>query len=250
LKQDQQLLFGRHPVVDALESGVWVDKVMLQQGTRGELEKTLRHLCKEKNVALQSVPKEKLNFLVRKGNHQGVAAFVSPIPFSRIENIIPFLFEKGENPSICILDGVTDVRNFGAIARSAEVLGVHAIIIPTKGGAQINADAIKASAGALLKIPVCKEPSLVNSIQYLQNSGLQVFASALDGARPMGEMDFTVPHAVVIGSEGKGVGKGVQKESNELFFIPQSGTTDSLNASVASGIIFYEIARQRSLVQG
>jgi 23S rRNA (guanosine2251-2'-O)-methyltransferase len=249
LKQEQQLLFGRHPVLDALESGMWVDKVMLQQGTRGELEKTLRHLCREKNVALQSVPKEKLNFLVRKGNHQGVAAFVSPIPFSRIENIVPFLFEKGEIPAIAILDGVTDVRNFGAIARSAEVLGIHAIIIPTKGGAQINADAIKASAGALLKIPVCKEPSLVNSIQFLQNSGLRIFSSALEGAQPMGEIDFSVPHAVVIGSEGKGVGKGVLKESDALFYIPQSGSTDSLNASVASGIIFYEIARQRSMAE-
>ncbi|MCB0661147.1 MAG: 23S rRNA (guanosine(2251)-2'-O)-methyltransferase RlmB, partial [Saprospiraceae bacterium] len=147
MKQDQQLLFGRHPVVDALESGAAVDKVLLQQGTRGELEKTLRHLCREKNVALQNVPKEKLNFLVRNGNHQGVIAFVSPISFSRIENIIPFIFEKGEIPAICILDGITDVRNFGAIARSAEVLGIHAIVIPTKGGAQINADAIKASAG-------------------------------------------------------------------------------------------------------
>ncbi|MEZ5057797.1 MAG: 23S rRNA (guanosine(2251)-2'-O)-methyltransferase RlmB [Saprospiraceae bacterium] len=244
MKKDFQIVFGRHPVLDALNGNQPVDKVLLQQGTRGELEVTLRHLCKEKNVALQNVPKEKLNFLVR-GNHQGVVAFISPITFSRVEDVVPFLFEKGVNPAIAVLDGITDVRNFGAIARSAEVMGFHAIVIPTKGGAQINADAVKASAGALLKIPVCKEPSLVNAMIYLKNSGLQVVSSALDGAKPMGNLDLKGPTAVVIGAEGSGVSKGVQKESNSLFFIPQLGETDSLNASVASGIIFYELQRQR-----
>jgi len=241
----KSLIFGRHPVLDAIKSGTPFDKLILQKGTRGELEKELRHLSKKHNIPLQYVPKERLGSIT-SGNHQGIIGFLSLINYYKIEDVLPMIYEKSETPLILILDGVTDVRNFGAIARSAEVCGAHAIVIPQKGAAQVNADSIKTSAGALTKIPICREGSLINTIEFLQLSGIHVVASDLRGEKLLPKVDFSLPTALVVGSEWDGVSKAVLQKVNERFIIPQVGTTDSFNVSVAAGIMMYEVVRQRS----
>ncbi len=244
--ENSTLIFGRHPVVDAIQSGAPLDRVYLQQGTRGDFEKELRHLCREHDIPLQYVPKERLSKMV-KGNHQGIVAYLSLLTYHRLESLVPFLFETSETPPLLLLlDGVTDVRNFGAIARSAEVCGAHALVVPKSGSALINADALKTSAGALTRIPVCRENSLVAAVEYLQNAGVQVFASDLQAEKLIFELDFTVPTALVIGSEDEGVQEAILRRVTERFKIPQAGETDSFNVSVAAGIMLYEAVRQRS----
>lgn len=238
------IVYGRHPVVDAIRSGWPVDKVVMQQGIRGEFEKEIRHLTKEYELPLQVVPKERLNKLAG-GNHQGVVAFISPIPFQHLEDILPVVFENGLNPLIVLLDGVTDVRNFGAIARSAEVFGAHALVISSKKSAQVNAEAVKTSAGALTIIPVCREKSMIGAIELLKLSGVKVYVSDLNATSTLADLDWTIPVALVIGSESEGISSAVAGAADERFMIPQLGQTDSLNASVAAGIILYEATRQR-----
>lgn len=240
----KSIIFGRHPVVDAIQSGTYIDKLILQQGIRGEFEKEIRHLCKSFNIPFQVVPKERMAKYTRS-NHQGVIAFISLLPYYKLEDVLPTIYEKSETPLFLLLDGVTDVRNFGAIARSAEICGVHALVIPQKGSAQINSEAIKTSAGALTKIPVCRENTLASAIDFLQNSGVQVFASDLQGKKLVQQIDWTAPSAIVIGSEGDGIHPALLKRIEEKFIIPQKGTTDSFNVSVATGIILYEVNRQR-----
>ena len=239
-----EIVYGRHPVVDAIRSGWPVDKVVMQQGIRGEFEKEIRHLTKEYEVPMQVVPKERLNKLAG-GNHQGVIAFISPIQFHRLEDILPSIFEKGQNPLIVLLDGITDVRNFGAIARSAEVFGAHALVISSKKSAQVNAEAVKASAGALTIIPVCRQKSMVSTIDMLKLFGINVYASDLSATSTVAELDWTNPIAFVIGSEAEGISPAVAEKADQRFIIPQLGQTDSLNASVAAGVVLYEVTRQR-----
>lgn len=240
----ETIIYGRHPVLEAVSAGKPIHKVLFQEGIRGEFEKEVRHTCKQFNVPMQIVPKERLNKFT-KGNHQGIVGFISLAEFQLIENLLPLLFEREQNPLLLLLDGVTDVRNFGAIARSAEVCGVHALIQAAKNSAHINEDALKTSAGALTKIPVCRESSLVTTVEYLQNSGVQVVASDLTGRKKLMEIDFSVPTAIVMGSEGEGVSQAILNRVNERFIIPQVGVTDSFNVSVATGIILYESIRQR-----
>jgi len=242
--KNKSIIFGRHPVVDAIRGGQTIDKLMLQQGIRGEFEKEIRSLTKEFNIPLSVVPKDRMARVTR-GNHQGIIGFLSLLTYYLIEDVLPMIYEKSEVPLLLILDGVTDVRNFGAIARSAECSGVHAIIIPEKGSARINEDAIKTSAGALTKIPVCREHSLINTIEFLEMSGIQIFASNLNATNMLYDLDLTVPTAIVLGSEGEGISKAVSRKVKDQFIIPQNGTTNSFNVSVASGIILYEAMRQR-----
>jgi len=238
------LFFGRHPVLDAIRSGTPFDKLVLLQDLRGSFEKEIRQLSKLHNIPLQVVPKERLGRLV-KGNHQGVVGFLSMLSYYRLEDVLPGVFEKSETPLILLLDGITDVRNFGAIARSAEICGVHALVVPKKGSAQINAEALKASAGALTKIPVCREGSLITAIDFLRLSGIRVLAGDLNASKKIYDLDFTLPTAIVLGSEGQGVSPAVLQKVDRKFFIPQVGSTDSFNVSVATGIILYEAQRQR-----
>ena len=238
------LIFGRHPVLEAINSGKTVDKVLLQQDAAGEMAREIRKICKAKFIPLQMVPKERLNRFAR-GNHQGVICWLSLIEYQRLEDILPSIYEKSEVPLLLLLDGVTDVRNFGAIARSAEVFGAHAIVIPRKNSAQITPDAIKTSAGALMAIPVCREPSIIASIELLQQSGVQVFASDLKSRRDLKAIDFSVPCALVIGAEDRGVSRSLLQVVDKTFLIPQVGKTDSLNVSVATGIMLYEVNQQR-----
>lgn len=243
--KDKNLIYGRHPVVDAIRAGTTIDKLMLQQGLRGEFEKEIRQLSKQYNIPVQVVPKERLNKVTRS-NHQGIIGFVSAIRYYALEDVLPMLYEKEEAPLILILDGITDVRNMGAIARSAEVLGAHTLVVPKKGSAMISSDAVKTSAGALSILPVCREHSLVKAVQYLKSSGIQVLASDLKATKTLFEMDFSLPTAIIVGAEGKGTSPALIQEANEHFIIPQKGQTDSLNVSVATGIMLFEALRQRS----
>jgi len=237
-------VFGRHPVIEAINSDKTIDKVLLQQDVAGEMAREIRKLCKEKFIPLQMVPKERLNRFVR-GNHQGVMCWISLIEYQKLADVLPAIYERSEVPMILLLDGITDVRNFGAIARSAEVLGAQAIVIPRKKSAQITPDAIKTSAGALLEIPVCREPSIIAAMEYLQQSGVQIFASDLKSRWEMKDVDFSVPCALVIGAEDRGVSRSLLNIVDKTFIIPQTGKTDSLNVSVATGIMLYEAMRQR-----
>ncbi|MEM9824715.1 MAG: 23S rRNA (guanosine(2251)-2'-O)-methyltransferase RlmB [Bacteroidota bacterium] len=240
------MIIGRHPIVEAIKAGQPIDKLILQQGVRGDFEKEIRYLSKRNNIPLQVVPKERMKKFSR-ANHQGVIGFLSLLPYYRLEDLLPMIYEKSEVPLLLLLDGVTDVRNFGAIARSAECSGVHGIVIPKKGAAQINAEAIKTSAGALTKIPICRETSLSAAIDFLELSGIQVLATDLKAAKPIFDLDFTLPTAIVMGAEGEGISPAILRKVQQSIIIPQVGTTDSFNVSVAAGIVLYEVMRQRGL---
>lgn len=242
--KNKSMIFGRHPVMEAIQSGKTFEKLILQLGVRGEFEKEVRHLSNQHNIPLTVVPKERMGRFTQ-GNHQGIIGFLSVMPYYLIEDVLPMIYEKSEVPLILILDGVTDVRNFGAIARSAECCGVHTIIIPNKGSAGISEDALKTSAGALMNIPVCREYSLTKTIEFLEMSGIQVFASRLGASDALYDLDLTVPTAIVMGSEGDGVSQVLLKKVPNHFIIPQLGSSNSFNVSVASGIILYEAVRQR-----
>lgn len=238
------MIFGRHPVVEAIQSGVAFDKLILQQGVRGEFEKEIRQLSREFDIPLQVAPKERLRKWTT-ANHQGIVGLQSLIPYHRVEDILPLIYERSETPLLVLLDGVTDVRNLGAIARSAECVGAHALIIPKKGSALINGEAIKTSAGALNRIPVCRESSLINAIELLQQSGVRVLVSDLQAKKYVYDLDMRGPVALVVGSEDTGISTGVAQRADERFIIPQAGDTDSFNVSVAAGIMLYETIRQR-----
>ena len=232
--------------MDALNSGQEIDRVILQQGTRGEFEKEIRHACRRLDVLLQVAPKERLDRLVR-GNHQGVVAYAALIQYQPLDEVLASVFERGETPLLLMLDGITDVRNLGAIARSAECSGVHALILPAKGSAQINAEAIKTSAGALHNLPVCRVNSLVSTMERLQTSGVQALAGDLQAAHLIFEVDLSGPILLIAGSEGEGVSRALLTRVNQRFIIPQTGATNSFNVSVATGIMLYEVMRQRGV---
>jgi 23S rRNA (guanosine2251-2'-O)-methyltransferase len=239
------LIYGRHPIADAIRAGKPFEKVMMQQGLRGEAEVEIRQLTKANGIPLSIVPREKMNKMASGGNHQGILGILSIVEYQKLDEIVPFIFEKGEVPLLLLLDEITDVRNFGAIARSAEVMGVHAIVVPLQGSALINADAMKASAGALSKIHVCREKNLSVVLDYLGQAGIRVVASDLKAEKKIFDIDFTLPTAIIMGSEGEGVNNALLRRVDETFIIPQVGTTDSLNVSVATGVILYEVVRQR-----
>jgi 23S rRNA (guanosine2251-2'-O)-methyltransferase len=239
-----ELLFGIRSIIEAVRSGKEIDKLFLQNGIKGELISELKAIIAEHQIPFQYVPIEKLNRLTTK-NHQGAVCFVSPIAFQHIENILPCIFERGEEPLILILDRITDIRNFGAIARTAECAGVHAIVIPARGAAQINGDAIKTSAGALHKIPVCKEDNLKLTIEYLKESGVQIIACSEKTDKNYYAVDMTGPVALIMGSEEDGISAEYLKRCDETVKIPMFGTLESLNVGVAAGIILYEVNRQR-----
>jgi len=244
LKKHDNLVYGIHPLIETIKAGKEIDKVFIQKGLQGEHFTELLSLLREHAIHYQHVPIEKLNRITRK-NHQGVLAFVSAITYQPIEEIIQSLFEKGENPLILILDRVTDVRNFGAIVRTAECAGVHAILVPLQGSAQMNADAMKTSAGALNNIPVSRSRNLNESIDFLKNSGLQIVAATEKTEQNYYAVDFSLPTAIIMGSEEDGVSPAYLKKCNHKVMIPMQGSTESLNVSVAAGILIYEAVKQR-----
>jgi 23S rRNA (guanosine2251-2'-O)-methyltransferase len=246
-KMDKKdFVFGIRAVIEAIHSDKEIDRVLIKKGLKGELIQELTELTTKLNIPVQYVPVEKINRVTRK-IHQGVVAFISPIVYYNIEEILPALYEEGKNPLILVLDRVSDVRNFGAIARSAEVAGVHAIIIPDRGAAQINADAIKTSAGALHIIPVCRVRSLEHTVRFLKDSGLIINAASEKGDKLYYESDMSSPLAIVMGAEDKGIDISLLKNVDQLVKIPLQGEIGSLNVSVAASILMFDAVRQRSI---
>ena len=238
------MIFGIRAVIEAIEAGKDIDKILVKRELSGELFKELQEILRRYEIPVQRVPLERINRITRK-NHQGVIAFTSAVTYQKIEDIIPVLYEEGKNPFIVVLDRITDVRNFGAIARTCEVAGVHAIVIPARGNASVNADAIKTSAGALHTIPICREHNLRETVAYLKNSGVKVVAATEKAAVNYTETDLSVPVAIVMGAEDVGVSAEIVRICDELVKIPQFGTIGSLNVSVAAGVMIYEVIRQR-----
>jgi 23S rRNA (guanosine2251-2'-O)-methyltransferase len=239
-----QMLIGLRPLQEAIQAGSEIDKVLIQRGLQGDIIQETKLLIQQHAIPFQYVPQEKLNYITSK-NHQGIIAFVSPISFGNFENIIAGVFEKGETPLLLMLDGVTDVRNFGSICRNAECMGAHAVLVPEKGSAQINEEAIKTSAGALYNIPVCKVKSIAQTIESLQHNGIRVVACSEKTRKELYEIDMTLPTCIIMGSEESGISSDALRKSDEIVRIPMRGKTTSLNVSVASGIILYETLRQQ-----
>ncbi len=239
------LIYGIHPVFEALKSSENIDKIFLLREMKPEVRKEILLLSSLASVPVQFVPAEKLKRLVPSGNHQGVVAIVSPVVFSNIEPLVPWWFENGITPVVVVIEEVTDVRNFGAIARTAEGAGVHALLIPGKNSAQINAQTVKTSAGALYNIPLCRTQNMKQSLDYLRKSGFQLIGVTEKAEKIYTETDFRNPVAVIFGSEEYGISENSLRISYHLVKIPMYGKVSSLNVSVAAGIVMYEIVRQR-----
>ncbi len=240
----EQMVFGIRAVSEALAAGKEIEKVFIKKGLQGELFQGFLDEVRANEVPFQFVPIEKLNRITRK-NHQGVIAMISAITYQSIEQLIPMLYDEGKDPFILVLDHLTDVRNFGAIARTAECAGVDAIVIPEKGGAPINADAIKTSAGALHSLPVCRVNNLVLTVEFLKNSGLKMVAATEKGAEDYDKVDYSGPVALIMGSEDTGISSQVLKLADVRSRIPILGEIQSLNVSVAAGVLMYEILKSK-----
>lgn len=241
----EDFVFGTRAVMEAIKNGKTIDKILIKKGLNNELFQELQLLINENNIAVQYVPVEKINRVTRK-NHQGVLAFISPIAFDNIENVLPGIYELGQDPLLLILDQITDVRNFGAIVRSAECAGVHAIIIPEKGMARIGADAVKTSAGALHNLPICKVNNLFKTVQFLIDSGIRIVAATEKGDKLYTEAEFNCPVGIVMGSEDDGISQQILNIADEQLKIPILGKIESLNVSVSAALMIYEAIRQRN----
>ena len=245
---DNLMIVGKNAVIEAIRTGKEIDKVFIQANLRGEFEKEIRQLTKTNNLPLVKVPLEKLNMLAGNGKHQGILAFISPVKYQSLADVIPHLFAEGRMPAILVLESVSDVRNFAAIARSAHVMGMDALVVTSKNSARINEETVRISAGAILNIPVCREKNMFEVIDLLHAHGIKIYATDLRGATPIDKSDFNMPMAVIMGDEHHGVTPESLKASDERIKIPQASGFDSLNVSVASGIIMYEIYRQRTSI--
>ena len=243
--EEKNYIFGIRAIIEAVEAGKTIDKLFIQKGLHNDLFAELWKLVREKRINYKHVPLEKINRLTRK-NHQGVFAFISPIDFHNIEDVIPKLYEEGKNPLVLVLDRITDVRNFGAIARTAECAGVDTILIPEQNAAAINADAIKTSAGALHKVTVCRTWNLKLALQFMKESGIQLIGCTEKTQDDMYKPNYTTPSAIIIGSEEDGVSPEFLKMCDARAKIPMNGKIASLNVSVATGVILNEAVRQRS----
>ena len=238
------VIVGRQPVVEALEAGRAIDKIMLQANATGEIIGKIQQLAKKNNVPVQIVPPEKLSSITRV-NHQGCIAMAALVRYIDLQQMIDQVVGAGTVPLFLMLDGVTDIRNIGGMARTAVCCGAQAIIIPDKGVGALNEEAVKASAGALEKIEICRVNSLLKAIDELHMNGIKVFVSEMNKDKKLSEIDFTGPSCIVMGSEQKGVQPYISKAADERFYIPMTGNFDSFNVSVAAGIILYEAMTQR-----
>jgi len=241
------LIIGIRPIMEAIQAGRQIERVLIKTGLDGDLFRSLLALIHQHDIPHQFVPIEKLNSFT-SASHQGVAAFVSLITYVDIAEIIGQITERQEIPLLLLLDGVTDVRNFGAIARSAECAGVHAIVIPAKGAAPINADALKTSAGALTRIPVCRVPNLRTALYYLKDSGIQIVSATEKATKLVYDCEFKHSTAIIMGAEDVGVSEAVLKLSDEKVKIPLQGEIQSLNVSAATAVVLFEVVRQRKLI--
>ena len=238
-------IYGIRAIIEAIQAGKEVDKIFIQKNARNELMKELIHLARVNNLPLVHVPQEKLDRITRK-NHQGAVCLLSGITYASLDHILSLTFEKGEIPLIAILDRITDVRNFGAIVRSAEGAGVHAIVVPSRGNAPTGADAVKTSAGALHHMPICRTENLKDTITFLKESGLRIIGCTEEAEVLHFDENLKDPVALLVGSEEDGVSPEYLKMCDGLIKIPMLGKIASLNVSVSAGIIFYEAIRQRT----
>ena len=241
---DKQYIFGIRPVIEAIQAGKTIDRLMISKTLKGELIGELLEVAHEAGVSVQHVPVERINRVTRK-NHQGVLAMLAAVDYYKLEQLVPMFYENGDNPFIVVLDGVTDVRNFGAIARTCECAGVSAIVIPERGSVSVNADAVKTSAGALNYIPVCRESNLVNAVRFLRDSGFKIVGPSDHNAADYTAADYTGPVAIIMGGEDTGISEPLMKLCDERVVIPEYGNIKSLNVSVAAGVMIYEVVRQR-----
>jgi 23S rRNA (guanosine2251-2'-O)-methyltransferase len=242
-KERTDIIYGIHSVIEAIKADRELNKILIQKGIQKDVFNELREALTGKHFQLQFVPAQKIDSLTT-GNHQGVIAFVTPIEYQSIETIVDQMLEEGKKPTVLVLDRITDVRNFGAIARTAECEGVDAILIPTKGSALVSSDAMKASAGALNRIPVCKTDDLKNSLFYLQQSGLRLVACTEKSATPLYQVNLRGSVAIIMGSEENGITQDLINMSDIKAKIPMRGEISSLNVGVATGMVLYEKLRQ------
>jgi 23S rRNA (guanosine2251-2'-O)-methyltransferase len=239
-----ELLYGIHAINEAILAGKNIDKILIKLDTTGNLTKELRDNARKFKIPVQRVPVEKIDRITKK-NHQGAIAFVSEIAYFDIEDLLPNIYDEGKIPLILLLDKITDVRNFGAIARTAEIAGVNAIIVPAKGSALATSDAVKTSAGALHTIPICRAQDLYQTVDYLLNYGLQLVSVTEKADKLFYDANFKIPTVIIMGNEEKGITREILNKSSEKVKIPMLGTIESLNVSVAAGIAIYEAIRQR-----
>lgn len=243
--KDTHLIYGLHPVMEAVKAGRDFERLYIQKNLEGESLRHLRQVLTQRRIHFQLVPVEKLNRLTQ-GNHQGVVGILSEISYVELETLLPGIYERGEVPFILIADRITDVRNLGAIARTAECAGVHALVVPARESAMINADALKTSAGALARIPVCRSENLRVSTLFLRESGLKIIAVSEKGNEIYTQTDLKGPVALILGSEENGISPQLLKMADTICKIPLLGEIASLNVSVAAGILMYEVVRQRN----
>lgn len=239
-----EMIFGVRAVIEAIQAGKDIDKVLIKKDIQSDLSRDLFAALKGSLIPVQRVPVERLNRITRK-NHQGVVAYVSAVTYQRTEDLVPYLFEQGKTPFFVMLDGITDVRNFGAIARTCECAAVDAVIIPAKNSVTVNADAVKTSAGALHTLPVCREQSLTDTLKYLKECGFRLVAATEKGDYNYTRGEYTGPLCLIMGAEDKGVAYEHLALCDEWVKIPMLGTIESLNVSVAAGILIYEAVKQR-----
>lgn len=239
-----QYIYGIHAVLEAIDAGKDIDKILLSKTLNVDTAKEIMDRARSLRVPVQRVPVQKIDRITRR-NHQGVLALMSAVTYYQVEDIVPQLFDNGENPFIVVLDGVTDVRNFGAVARTCECAGVSAIVIPDRESVSANADAVKTSAGALNYLPVCREHNLVNAVKLLRDSGFKIVGTSDKSQVPYTRGVYTGPVAIVLGAEDKGVSPEIMKLCDTQVMIPEFGHINSLNVSVAGGIMIYEVVRQR-----
>ncbi|MBQ7042809.1 MAG: 23S rRNA (guanosine(2251)-2'-O)-methyltransferase RlmB [Muribaculaceae bacterium] len=239
-----EYIFGIRAVIEAIDAGKQIDKIFIKKDLQGELVGELYDLIKSHRIVSQRVPIERINKITRK-NHQGVVAILSAVTYYSLDNIVPQLYEDGLLPFIVVLDGITDVRNFGAIARTCECVGANAIVIPERGSVSVNADAVKTSAGALHHIPVCRERNILSAVRFLKDNGYQIVAASEKAEINYTQADYTTPVALVMGAEDVGVSPEVIKQCDTFVSIPMFGNISSLNVSVAAGVMMYEVVRQR-----
>ena len=242
--EKNEMIFGVRAVIEAIQAGKEIDRILIKRDIQSDLSKELFAVLKGTLIPVQRVPVERINRITRK-NHQGVVAYISSITYQKTEDLVPFLFEEGKNPLLIMLDGITDVRNFGAIARTCECAGVDAIVIPSKNSVSANADAIKTSAGALYKLPVCREQNLTQTIKFLKDSGFKIVAATEKGDYDYTKANYNDPVCIIMGAEDTGVPYEHLALCDEWIKIPMLGTIESLNVSVAAGILIYEAVKQR-----
>ncbi len=243
MKQNDYI-FGIRAVIEAIEAGKQIDRILIKKDLQGDLANQLFDLIRRHGIVNQRVPVQRIDRITRK-NHQGVVAQLAAVTYYKLEHIVPQLYEDAIMPFVILLDGITDVRNFGAIARTAECVGANAIVIPERGSVTVNADAVKTSAGALHHLPVCREPNIISAIRFLKDNGYQIVAASEKAQITYTQADYTTPVALIMGAEDIGISPQALKLCDTFVSIPMFGNISSLNVSVAAGVMMYEVVRQR-----